>query len=181
MLEVSGFPHKQQQQLIKSPNTNLSAFMVSSGTVGSVWTGVLGACVYLLLPCHLLYQLKRTHTHTLALIDPSAWSTVHQADTDSNQMFRGREQCELQMPRWQSTLLFLSRSNWLAPTGARSLESPPRSLDMEIYRKEGGELFRFYCAFSIWPFCSRWVSWEPARSLESCTSTTLENSVNTTK
>ena len=47
----------------------------------------------------------------------------------------------------ERALVFLGHFNWLALTVARSLESPPRSLDMEIYRKErereGGELFLF--------------------------------------
>lgn len=41
--------------------------------------------------------------------------------------------------RTQSALLFLATSNWLELTGARSLESPPRSLDMEILEEGGKE------------------------------------------
>lgn len=113
--------------------------------------------MYLLLLCHFLYQLK--HTHTQSLIDPSAWSTLQQADTDLDQMFRRRESsvsfrccCE----DTESALVLLGHFNWLALTGARLLESPPRLLDMEIYMKQEGRegiifilLYAFYVTFML--------------------------------
>lgn len=101
---VSHHHQQQQQQLIESPNTDLPAFTLSSGSIWSVWTSALGEPVYLLLPCHFLYQLKhthagvhaRTHARTQPLMDPSARSTLQEADTASSQMFRRMEQCEIQ-------------------------------------------------------------------------------------
>ncbi len=141
MLEVSG-SHQQQQQLIESLNTNLPAFTVSSGSIWSVWTGALGAPVYLLLPCHFMYQLKHTHTHSAP---NRPVSTVN--ITAGGHRFKP----DVQMEDTEWVLIFLGRSNWLALTIARSLESPPCSLDMEIYRKEGGKLFLFHFVFFIWP------------------------------
>lgn len=76
------------------------------------------------------FPVRAQTSHTAPLIDPSARSTSQQANADSNQMFRWGTQ--------RGALVFLRRFNWLAFSGAGSLESPPRSLGMEIHTKQGG-------------------------------------------
>lgn len=76
------------------------------------------------------FPVRAQTSHTAPLIDPSARSTSQQANADSNQMFRWATQ--------RGALVFLRRFNWLAFSGAGSLESPPRSLGMEIHTKQGG-------------------------------------------
>ncbi len=48
-------------------------------------------------------------------------------------------------------LVLLGSPNWLVRTVARSLESPLRSLDMEIYRTEDGRVIIFipFCVFYL--------------------------------
>lgn len=59
----------------------------------------------------------------------------------------------------------LGRSNWLALTGARLFESPPRSLDMEIYRKEEGHDFYSVWCFYFDLYVCRMVSGDVQRSV----------------
>ena len=75
----------------------------------------------------------------------------------------------------KKALSFIGRSNWLAFTGARSLESPPRSLDMEIYRKGGGMemIFILISAFLFDLYVPGMASGDTERSLESVLTTGL--------
>ena len=104
--------------------------------------------MYLLLPCHFLYRLKRSHTHTHTHTHTAPNRPVSTVNiTAGGHRFKP----DVQMEDTERALVFLGHFNWLALTVARSLESPPRSLDMEIYRKERergrGTIFILFYAF----------------------------------
>ena len=78
-----------------------------------------------------------TQTHTgcnraVSSVNTTTTQTEARCSDRASSVSRGGEDRAPVFPR---------RSNWLALTGARSSESPPRSLDMEIYRRGAGELF----------------------------------------
>lgn len=92
-----------------------------------------------------------THTHTVLLIDPSARSTLQQADTDSNQMFRRRTQRERSSP--SDSLI-----GWHLAQPGRQSHLHARQIWRFTGRREGGVIFISFSVFCLTFIFGLWRS-----------------------